>query len=200
MFLSDVVGADLVISYRLEWKRRIDAFTMRELRVRRNIYCADRTEFICGNWCDSWRRNTQSWRHISAGVEPCWRKAKHPGMIRELVGHGVGLSMHMEPEIPNYGRRELVRCCTLATVTGEPMASGRWGKIITDERAWTLVWRELAAWARIFGLYSIDWGNWRWDSDKALIINLNPAIVIEIYLGNYISGTGGKIAPPHPPA
>ncbi len=32
---------------------------------------------------------------ISAGVEAVLKKAKL-GIIRELVGHGVGLSMHME--------------------------------------------------------------------------------------------------------
>ncbi|PRD46707.1 type I methionyl aminopeptidase [Sphingobacterium haloxyli] len=27
------------------------------------------------------------------------------GIVRELVGHGVGLHLHEKPEIPNYGRR-----------------------------------------------------------------------------------------------
>lgn len=27
------------------------------------------------------------------------------GVVRELVGHGLGKSMHEEPEVPNYGRR-----------------------------------------------------------------------------------------------
>jgi methionyl aminopeptidase len=27
------------------------------------------------------------------------------GVVRELVGHGLGRSMHEEPEVPNYGRR-----------------------------------------------------------------------------------------------
>ena len=26
------------------------------------------------------------------------------GNVRDLVGHGVGLKMHMEPEVPNYGK------------------------------------------------------------------------------------------------
>jgi len=39
---------------------------------------------------------------ISAAVEKVLKDAKL-GIIRELVGHGVGHSMHMPPEVPNYG-------------------------------------------------------------------------------------------------
>ncbi len=36
--------------------------------------------------------------------EYCERK--HPyGVVRDLVGHGVGRSLHEDPEVPNYGRR-----------------------------------------------------------------------------------------------
>ena len=27
------------------------------------------------------------------------------GVVRELVGHGLGSSIHEEPEIPNFGRK-----------------------------------------------------------------------------------------------
>ena len=27
------------------------------------------------------------------------------GVVRELVGHGIGKQMHEAPEVPNYGRR-----------------------------------------------------------------------------------------------
>lgn len=27
------------------------------------------------------------------------------GVVRELVGHGVGRQMHEEPQVPNYGRK-----------------------------------------------------------------------------------------------
>jgi methionyl aminopeptidase len=50
------------------------------------------------------------------------------GVIRELIGHGVGYSVHEEPEIPNFGRRgdgpELKPGMVLAI---EPMVSaGDW--------------------------------------------------------------------------
>lgn len=40
---------------------------------------------------------------ISAAVERTLRKHKL-GIVRELVGHGVGHHLHEEPEIPNYGQ------------------------------------------------------------------------------------------------
>ena len=30
------------------------------------------------------------------------------GVVRELVGHGFGRSLHEKPEVPNYGKKEEV--------------------------------------------------------------------------------------------
>lgn len=40
---------------------------------------------------------------ISATIERTLRKHRL-GIVRELVGHGVGYELHEDPEIPNYGR------------------------------------------------------------------------------------------------
>ena len=40
---------------------------------------------------------------ISAAIERTLRKYRL-GIVRELVGHGVGHELHEDPEIPNYGR------------------------------------------------------------------------------------------------
>lgn len=41
---------------------------------------------------------------ISAAVEAVLRAGKL-GIVRELVGHGIGTEMHLPPDIPNYGRK-----------------------------------------------------------------------------------------------
>lgn len=40
---------------------------------------------------------------ISATIEAVLKKYRL-GIVRELVGHGVGFELHEDPEIPNYGR------------------------------------------------------------------------------------------------
>lgn len=39
---------------------------------------------------------------IGAAVEKSLKKSKL-GNVRDLVGHGIGVKMHMDPEVPNYG-------------------------------------------------------------------------------------------------
>jgi methionyl aminopeptidase len=41
---------------------------------------------------------------ISAAVQTHAEKYGY-GVVRELVGHGLGRKMHESPEVPNYGRR-----------------------------------------------------------------------------------------------
>lgn len=62
------------------------------------------------------------------------------GVVRDLVGHGVGRSMHEEPQIPNFGRRgvgEKIRAgMTLAI---EPMVNLGTYRVKTLADGWTVV-------------------------------------------------------------
>lgn len=40
---------------------------------------------------------------IGAAVEN-YAKAHHLGVVKELVGHGVGTNVHEDPDVPNYGK------------------------------------------------------------------------------------------------
>jgi methionyl aminopeptidase len=67
------------------------------------------------------------------------------GIIRDLVGHGVGLSMHMPPDVPNYGRKgKGVLLKPGDTIAIEPMATLGGEKIVTDENGdgWTISTRD----------------------------------------------------------
>ena len=62
---------------------------------------------------------------------------------RELVGHGVGLEMHMPPDVPNYrmrGRETILRAGD--TIAIEPMASLGGEAIITDTDEWTISMKD----------------------------------------------------------
>ena len=65
------------------------------------------------------------------------------GVVRELVGHGLGRELHEAPEVPNYGRRgngpRLVDGMVLAI---EPMINLGAREVLTDEDGWTIVTKD----------------------------------------------------------
>ena len=61
------------------------------------------------------------------------------GIVRELVGHGVGHSLHEEPEIPNYlAGASRYRLKLHQTIAVEPIATLGSGRIYLDADGWTL--------------------------------------------------------------
>ena len=62
------------------------------------------------------------------------------GVVRELVGHGLGTTMHEGPEVPNYGRRgrgkKFVDGMVLAI---EPMINGGTHRIKQLKDGWTIL-------------------------------------------------------------
>jgi len=62
------------------------------------------------------------------------------GVVRDLVGHGIGKSMHEDPSVPNYGRKgrgDRLRSGMALAI--EPMITmGTW-KVKTLEDGWTVV-------------------------------------------------------------
>jgi methionyl aminopeptidase len=65
------------------------------------------------------------------------------GVVRELVGHGLGTSLHEAPEVPNYGRRgrgtKLVEGMTLAI---EPMINLASREINQLDDGWTIITKD----------------------------------------------------------
>jgi methionyl aminopeptidase len=69
-----------------------------------------------------------------------WTEKKHGyGVVRELVGHGLGRAMHEDPQVPNYGKRgsgpKMKDGLVLAI---EPMINLGTRKIYTEEDGWTV--------------------------------------------------------------
>jgi len=61
-------------------------------------------------------------------------------VVRELVGHGIGVSFHEEPQVPNYGKpKRGVRLAPGLTIAIEPMVNvGKPGTRTLSDR-WTVV-------------------------------------------------------------
>ena len=62
------------------------------------------------------------------------------GVVRELVGHGVGREMHEEPQVPNYGRRGSGTPLRAGLVLAvEPMITQGDPAIFIRKDGWTVV-------------------------------------------------------------
>jgi len=66
------------------------------------------------------------------------------GVIREMVGHGIGTKLHEPPEVPNYGKRgkgqQLQEGMTIAI---EPMINLGSREVVFKKDGWTLHSRDL---------------------------------------------------------
>lgn len=139
---GDVVSFDLVIGYR--GMKTDSAFTMvvdeKPSGAKKHLLKATEQSLYAG--IDAISGDGTRVGDISAAIEAVLKKAKL-GIIRELVGHGVGLEMHMSPEIPNYGQRGTGPVLhTGDTIAIEPMASLGGEKIITDDDDWTISMKD----------------------------------------------------------
>ena len=65
------------------------------------------------------------------------------GVVRELVGHGVGRKLHEAPEVPNYGRRgHGVRLQSGMALAIEPMINMGVKEVKQLSDGWTVVSRD----------------------------------------------------------
>lgn len=74
---------------------------------------------------------------ISNAVQMYCEK-KGYSVVREMCGHGIGKSMHEEPEVPNYGRRgcgPLLRSGMVLAI--EPMINMGSRNIVIERDGWT---------------------------------------------------------------
>lgn len=65
------------------------------------------------------------------------------GVVREMVGHGLGRSMHEEPEVPNYGKAGSGKLLSAGMVICiEPMITLGRHAIVQERDGWTIRTRD----------------------------------------------------------
>jgi methionyl aminopeptidase len=76
---------------------------------------------------------------ISFAIQEHTEKKNGYGVVRELVGHGLGKELHEDPQVPNYGKRgsgpKLKEGLVLAI---EPMINLGKKEVFTDKDGWTV--------------------------------------------------------------
>lgn len=76
---------------------------------------------------------------ISFAIQEYTEKKNGYGVVRELVGHGLGKSMHEDPQVPNYGKRGSGPVLKEGLVIAiEPMINLGKKDVYTDEDGWTV--------------------------------------------------------------
>jgi len=79
---------------------------------------------------------------ISAAIQQHAEKYQY-GVVRELVGHGIGRSLHEGPDVPNYGKRgnglKLMRGLVIAI---EPMINMGKKEVIQEDDGWTITTKD----------------------------------------------------------
>ena len=76
---------------------------------------------------------------ISYAIQEHTEKRHGYGVVRELVGHGLGRQMHEDPQMPNYGRRGTGPVMKEGLVLAiEPMINMGTKDVFTDKDGWTV--------------------------------------------------------------
>jgi len=80
---------------------------------------------------------------ISYAIQEHTERKYGYGVVRELVGHGLGRSLHEDPQVPNYGKRgNGPRLKENATLAIEPMINMGTRDVFTEDDGWTVRTRD----------------------------------------------------------
>lgn len=80
---------------------------------------------------------------IGYAIQQYCEKEHGYGVVRELVGHGLGKSLHEEPEVPNYGRKgQGVKLKENMVLALEPMINLGTRHVVQDKDGWTILTKD----------------------------------------------------------
>jgi methionyl aminopeptidase len=76
---------------------------------------------------------------ISAAIQEYTEKRFGFGVVRELVGHGIGKELHEDPQVPNYGKRgKGTKLRDGLVIAIEPMINLGTKNVYNDKDGWTI--------------------------------------------------------------
>lgn len=79
---------------------------------------------------------------ISYAVQTCVEDAGF-SVVREFVGHGIGRSLHEEPQVPNFGEKDTgIRLKKGIVLAIEPMVNAGKSEVVIKQNGWTAVTKD----------------------------------------------------------
>ena len=80
---------------------------------------------------------------ISNAIQEFTEKKYHFGVVRELVGHGLGRQLHEDPQVPNYGKKGAgPKLRENMVIAIEPMINLGTKDVVYDSDGWTVRTRD----------------------------------------------------------
>ena len=80
---------------------------------------------------------------IAFAIQEHTEKKHGYGVVRELVGHGLGKNLHEDPQVPNYGKRGSgTKLKTGMVLAIEPMINLGTKDVFTEKDGWTVKTRD----------------------------------------------------------
>lgn len=135
---GDVVCFDLVITYK---GMKVDSATTMVVGeepkgVKKHLLSFTERSLYAG--IDAIKGGPIKTGDIAAAIEKVLNEGKL-GIVKELVGHGIGHKMQQPPEVPNYGHKGTGQLLVPGdTIAIEPMATLGNGHIKNDSDGWTI--------------------------------------------------------------
>lgn len=81
---------------------------------------------------------------IGSAIQEHTEKKNGYGVVRALVGHGVGRNLHEAPEVPNYGRRgNGLRIQSGLVIAIEPMINMGIKNVVQANDGWTIFTQDM---------------------------------------------------------
>ncbi|MFZ9331806.1 MAG: type I methionyl aminopeptidase [Chitinophagaceae bacterium] len=80
---------------------------------------------------------------ISNAIQEYTERKYHFGVVRELVGHGLGKHLHEDPQVPNYGKKGAgPKLRENMVIAIEPMINLGTKDVVYDDDGWTVRTRD----------------------------------------------------------
>lgn len=135
---GDIVSLDFGVRYKSMITDAAISLIAGRPKQRGHIELVKNTETALQVGVDAVHDNVRT-GDIGAAIENYLKKYRY-GVVRDLVGHGVGHQIHEDPNIPNYGRAGSGPWLSAGmTIAIEPMVTLGTERVYVDEDGWTVI-------------------------------------------------------------
>ena len=134
---GDLVSLDMGVSYKGMITDSAITVIAGRAKQKRHLELVDRTEKSLFEGLEVIHDKVRT-GDIGEAIEKYLNKYGY-GIVRDLVGHGVGHQIHEDPNIPNYGRANTGPWLSAGmTIAIEPMVTLGGDNVFVDDDRWTV--------------------------------------------------------------